>query len=59
LHFAYAGAGAPLYLSGETPELAPDGFHFGGSYEAGSVERHAAFLIQAIEAERGAVTRPA
>lgn len=57
LHFAYAGAGAPLYLSHETPELAPDGFHFGGSYEAESVERHAAVLIQAIEAERGAVTR--
>lgn len=59
LHFAYAGAGSPVSLTGETPQLAPDGFHFGGSYEAESVARHAAFLIQAIEAERGAAVRPA
>lgn len=54
LHFSYAGAGTPVYLSGETPELAPDRFHFGGSYEGESAERHAAFLAAAIDAERRA-----
>lgn len=59
LHFASDGAGTPRDLSGETPELAPGGFHFGGRYEAESVERRAAFLIRAIEAERRAPERPA
>ncbi|WP_322819095.1 hypothetical protein [Tepidiforma sp.] len=52
LRFPYSGRTDPAYLTGETPELAADRFHFAPSFGVASAEEQFTFYRDVIETAR-------